>query len=117
MSLQPDRGYLRVCPGDRVEVNCSSTETVLHWKLNIPDKNICQEAHFTFKSTQNYTLYKFVLKLMSANSSGGPGIVSSARVEDVGPSINGSVLTCSSSLAEFPQANEMASITIVVEGR
>ena len=68
---------------------------------------------FTPQTTENFTLYGFLLTLLVNN---GDELISSARVEDVGWGINGSVLTCSSTIAESPEANETASITILIEG-
>ena len=113
-SLQPDSGYLRACPGDSVEVNCTSTTLFLLWKLNIPGKNICEMKFFTPQTTEIFTLYGFSLTLLVNN--GDEQLISSARIEDVGWGINGSVLTCSSTFAESPEANETASITILIEG-
>ena len=113
-SLQPDSEYLRVCPGDSVEANCTSTTSFLHWKLNIPGKNICEmEIFFTLQSPENYTLCGFSLTLLAKHSD---ELISTARLEDVGWSMNGSVLTCSSTIAESPGANETTSITILIEG-
>ena len=116
VSLQPDSECVLVCPGDSVEVNCTSTTQYLLWKLNVPAKNICEMQEFTSHQSsyhEHYQLYGVSLTLVS-NSNGE--LISASRVEDVGLNISGSILTCSSSIAEVPQANEMISITILVEG-
>ena len=68
---------------------------------------------FTTQTTDNFTLSGFSFTLVAVY---GDELRSSARVEDVGWSINGSVLTCNSTLAASPEANETASITILIEG-
>ena len=70
---------------------------------------------FTAHSIDNYvyTLYGFSLTLVPIYDS---ELISSARVEDVEWSINGSVLTCNCSLAALLEANVTASITILIGG-
>ena len=113
VSLQPDSEYVHVCPGDSVEVNCTSTTSFLRWKLSVTHENICEIQDFTPTSSEHYQLYGFSLTLVSSSNG---RLISSSRLEDVGLNISGSILTCSSSIAELPQANEMISITILVEG-
>ena len=113
-SLQPDSAYMRVCPGDNVEVNCTATQSsFLLWKLNIPDKDLSEMEVFSRHTTEVFTLCGFSLALVANNSD---ELISSARVEDVGLSINGSVLTCFSTISASPEANETANITIFIEG-
>ena len=113
VSIQPDNEYVHVCPGDSVEVNCTSTTIFLRWKLSVTHQNICEMQEFTPTTSKHYRLYGFSLTLVSTSNE---GLMSSARVEDVGLNISGGILTCSSSIAELPQANEMISIAILVEG-
>ena len=113
VSLQPDSEYVHFCPGDSIEVNCISTTAILRWKLNVTRENICETQEFTPTSIKHYQLYGLTFTLVSNSNE---RLISSARVEDVGLNISGNILTCSSSIAEFPQANEMISITILVEG-
>ena len=113
VSLQPDSGYLHVCPGDSVEVTCTSTNTFLLWGLSIPDEITCEGELFSVHSKTNYTSCDFVFTLVSANFD---FIVSTATLENAGLDYNGSVLTCSSSIAVTPEANKKASTTLFVQG-
>ena len=109
VSLQPDSAYLHVCPGDNVQVNCSSTTTYISWKLSVSGILICAVSLPVDYGIINFSYcgLVFSLYIVSANSSGG--IIHSATVADVGLDYNGSVLTCCSPVG-------VANITVFVEG-
>ena len=116
MNIQQSDGYLHVCPGESVQVNCSSTSSNLGWKLLVSDELTCEDAKFNTSSTVNLNITKcgFVLTdtLLSANTS---SLTSTATLAHAGSDYNGSVLTCYNSSSGLT-ADKMANITIFVEG-
>ena len=98
-----------MCVADELEVTCTVDALSLTWKVN------GEQRVFTRLSPVNSVMMiaDFDLILLSNNQE----LVSTATLNSTNPTHNGTVLSCSGVANPNPLPEEMATITIIVQGK
>ena len=113
--LQPESGSYRVCLEDSFEVTCNvQSASQICWDLSIPGhKNFATKCFIiNFSVIVEQAIGPFLL-LKKADDP----LISTASLSSVENFQNGSVLTCSSTVASSPLPNETSDIVILLEGK
>ena len=109
VDLQPAHSLLDVCVGDGLEVTCTVGTSSLAWK-------IYGELHiFTSFSPVNSVMMASDIELKLVSS--GQELVSIAMLYNISSNHNGTILICLNTILPNPPSEDMASITIIVQGK
>ena len=97
-----------MCVGDELVVNCTVNSFAIFFEVNGELKG------FTGLSSINSVemIGNFEIMLVSVS----PELVSTATLNNINPNHNGTVLTCLTDIDDDLPPEEMASITIIVQG-
>ena len=113
--LQPESGCYRVCPGDSFEVTCNvQSASLICWDLSIPGhKEIPQKCFFM----SIFVIGEQPIGPFSVSKKADDPLISTASLTSVGNFLNGSVLTCSSTISGSSLPNETSDIVILLKGK
>ena len=101
-------GLLDVCVGDELVVTCTVNSFQIFFEVN--GKSI----GFTILSAVNSTEMVGGFEIMLVST--GQELVSTATINNINPNHNGTVLTCLTAIDVDLPPEEMANITIIVQG-
>ena len=102
-------GFLDVCVGDELEVTCTVNTVALTWEIN------GEQRIFTTLSPVHSVMMiaDFELVLLYKTHK----LVSSATLNSIKAIHNGTVLSCWNIISSNPLPEEMASITVIIQGK
>ena len=112
VSLEYEGVHFSICVGDDFQVTCYSTTSVICWGLVYPSGSpIYEPVCFNTLSEMSDAISNFSLILLSRNP-----YISTATLASVSSNDNGIVLTCKSTFALIPEPEEIANVTLLVQG-
>ena len=101
--------FFEVCIGDKLEVTCKVNTFTLFWEINNDvDGFTTQSMEGSVKMVGG-----FKVTLVLNNQP----LVSTATLNNIDPSHNGTVLTCINTIVDQPLPEQMANVTIIVQGK
>ena len=109
VELQPSSESIEVCLGSTVEVNCTTFTIDLYWETT-------PECFFSYDSGNIVGLVGMFCDFEVILLSTSPSLMSTAALNNVNSSHNGTVLTCINTILPNPGADQMASVRIFVRG-
>ena len=112
VSLTYEGVHSSICLGDSFEVTCISTTSVICWGLTFPNVSLmCDTECFNPITSMSNVICNFSLTLLSRNP-----YTSTATLASINSDDDGAVLTCKSTFAMLPEPDELASITLMIQG-
>ena len=116
VKLEPASEFIALCVNSSLVITCTTTTSMLEWSF-IPNQGNVSLAEYEFYNTdsplhQVAMVGVFKTRLIAKNP-----LVSTATLDDVVPTHNGTVLMCANTALENRKPDQVAQITILVDGR
>ena len=117
VTLKPASKSFAFCVNSSLEITCTTTTSTVRWDIIIPTQgNSSSERTKVYTSSSSLEDVEMFGDLVLRLESKYP-FVSTATLDEIDPTNNGTVLTCANTPLEFPKDDEIAKITVIVNGK